>query len=162
MAKFILDKTIGAPPKKVEKRTNLQRIEYIMQVAQMTNVGSLDVPLDKEDPNGSSAMDTIADNSIPTPQQEYIYQSVRESINHMLNYLSKPREEQCIRMYFGIFNEGNKEPMTLEEIGNVYKVTRERIRQVIMKGLVKLQRRAKAQGLTLADFLQEDPSAQEA
>ena len=59
------------------------------------------------------------------------------------------QEESIIRMRFGI---DGVDPMTLEEVGNVYGLTRERIRQIEMKALRKLRVIAKNYGITVDDL----------
>ena len=69
--------------------------------------------------------------------------NVQERIAHMLRTLS-PREEKIIRMRFGM-EDGSEH--TLEEVGRVFSVTRERIRQIEAKALGKLRHPSRSQEL---------------
>jgi len=79
--------------------------------------------------------DFIEDKNVPSPSDTAIRRSLEESIASMLKHLN-PREERIIRMRFG-FEDGN--PRTLEEVGETFAVTRERIRQIEAKALRKLR-----------------------
>jgi RNA polymerase primary sigma factor len=79
--------------------------------------------------------DFIEDKALVSPSEAAISLSLRETMASMLKKLS-PREEKIIRMRFG-FEDGNQR--TLEEVGQVFAVTRERIRQIEAKALRKLR-----------------------
>jgi RNA polymerase primary sigma factor len=79
--------------------------------------------------------DFIEDKALVSPSEAAIDLSLKETMASMLKKLS-PREERIIRMRFG-FEDGN--PRTLEEVGEVFAVTRERIRQIEAKALRKLR-----------------------
>jgi len=79
--------------------------------------------------------DFIEDKALVSPSEAAINLSLKETMASMLMKLS-PREERIIRMRFG-FEDGN--PRTLEEVGQVFAVTRERIRQIEAKALRKLR-----------------------
>jgi len=79
--------------------------------------------------------DFIEDKALVSPSEAAIDLSLKETMASMLKKLS-PREERIIRMRFG-FEDGN--PRTLEEVGQVFAVTRERIRQIEAKALRKLR-----------------------
>jgi RNA polymerase primary sigma factor len=79
--------------------------------------------------------DFIEDKALVSPSEAAIDLSLKETMATMLKMLS-PREERIIRMRFG-FEDGN--PRTLEEVGEVFAVTRERIRQIEAKALRKLR-----------------------
>jgi len=79
--------------------------------------------------------DFIEDKALVSPSEAAISLSLRETMASMLKKLS-PREERIIRMRFG-FEDGNQR--TLEEVGQVFAVTRERIRQIEAKALRKLR-----------------------
>jgi len=79
--------------------------------------------------------DFIEDKALISPSEAAINLSLKETMASMLKKLS-PREERIIRMRFG-FEDGNQR--TLEEVGQVFAVTRERIRQIEAKALRKLR-----------------------
>lgn len=94
---------------------------------------SLETPVsDDEDTHLS---DLIEDKNTPVPQDSVIFRDLIEQLNKTLSTLT-PKEERVIRMRFGI---GEKYDHTLEEVGQVFDVTRERIRQIEAKALKKLK-----------------------
>lgn len=109
----------------------LEKVQTIMDVAQAT--ASLDTPVDDE---GETTMgDLVADYSAENPYQNLVKQANVEIVNSVLSTLST-KEADILRMRFGI---GADKPMTLEEVGKHYGVTRERIRQVENKAIRKLR-----------------------
>jgi RNA polymerase primary sigma factor len=95
---------------------------------------SMDMPLGEE--GDANLSDFVPDDKAPSPMDAALESSVRDKIQAMLAGLS-PREQKVVRMRFGI---GEKSDHTLEEVGLVFKVTRERIRQIEAKALDKLRR----------------------
>ncbi len=71
----------------------------------------------------------------PTPEAGLIYESLRKEIDRAILTLT-PREADVIRLYFGL--EG-QHPMTLEEIGEKFDLTRERVRQIKEKAIRRLK-----------------------
>ncbi|MEK7667072.1 MAG: RNA polymerase sigma factor RpoD/SigA, partial [Gemmatimonadota bacterium] len=90
---------------------------------------SLDAPLTPGEDN--KLLDYLPDEHNATPDEETFEHALTESIEKVLSSL-KEREAKILRLYFGL--EG-KEPMTLEEIGGLLGITRERVRQVKEKAL---------------------------
>ncbi|MGD0228944.1 MAG: RNA polymerase sigma factor RpoD [Syntrophorhabdales bacterium] len=102
---------------------------------------SLETPVsDDEDTHLS---DLIEDKNTPVPQDSVIFRDLIEQLDKILSTLT-PKEEKVIRMRFGI---GEKCDHTLEEVGQVFEVTRERIRQIEAKALRKLRHPTRAKRL---------------
>jgi RNA polymerase primary sigma factor len=111
---------------------------------------SLDAPLGDEE--ASSIGDLIEDEAAASPVESAILTNLGDHTRKVLATLT-PREEQILRMRFGI---GQKNDSTLEEVGNVFGVTRERIRQIEAKALRKL--RTASRSRNLEDFLDRSQS----
>jgi len=79
------------------------------------------------------------------PDAELIKESLKDEIRRVLKTLT-PREEEVIKMYFGIDRE---RPLTLEEIGDRLKLTRERVRQIKERALIRLRHQSRSQNLRL-------------
>jgi RNA polymerase primary sigma factor len=79
--------------------------------------------------------DLIEDKSAPKPENSVILLDLIDQLDRTLSTLT-PKEERVIRMRFGI---GEKYDHTLEEVGHVFELTRERIRQIEVKALKKLR-----------------------
>jgi len=94
---------------------------------------SFETPIGEEE--DAHLGDFIEDKAVISPSEAAINLSLNEKMASMLKKLS-PREERIIRMRFG-FEDGH--PRTLEEVGQVFAVTRERIRQIEAKALRKLR-----------------------
>jgi len=94
---------------------------------------SFETPIGEEE--DSHLGDFIEDKAVVSPSEAAMNLSLNEKMASMLKTLS-PREERIIRMRFG-FEDGNQR--TLEEVGQVFAVTRERIRQIEAKALRKLR-----------------------
>ena len=102
---------------------------------------SLETPIgDEED---SSLGDFIEDKKAVAPAEEVVNTKLSEQIASVLADLT-PREEQVLRKRFGI---GEKSDHTLEEVGKLFNVTRERIRQIEAKALRKLRHPVRSQTL---------------
>ena len=102
----------------------------------MKNAGrhiSMDAPLvEGED---SNLYDVIRSNESPNPDKSLILDSLRTEIERALETLT-PREADVIRLYFGL---GDQHAMTLEEIGETFDLTRERVRQIKEKEIRRLK-----------------------
>ena len=94
---------------------------------------SMDAPLvEGED---SNLYDVIRSNESPNPDKELILASLRTEIERALETLT-PREDDVVRLYFGL---GDQHAMTLEEIGETFDLTRERVRQIKEKAIRRLK-----------------------
>jgi RNA polymerase primary sigma factor len=94
---------------------------------------SLEAPVGDED--DSHLGDFLEDKSVIAPQEAVVARSLEDQVRKVLSTLS-PREEKVLRMRFGI---GARSDHTLEEVGQDFSVTRERIRQIEAKALRKLR-----------------------
>lgn len=102
---------------------------------------SLDAPLTPGEDN--KLLDYLPDNQNPGPDDETFERALSESIDEVLKTL-KEREAKILRLYFGL---DGKEPMTLEEIGGMMGITRERVRQIKEKALARLRHVSRARAL---------------
>ena len=94
---------------------------------------SMDAPLvEGED---SNLYDVLRSGESPNPDRELIIESLRTEIERSLETLT-PREADVVRLYFGL---GDQHPMTLEEIGETFDLTRERVRQIKEKAIRRLK-----------------------
>ncbi|HUL33440.1 MAG TPA: RNA polymerase sigma factor RpoD [Candidatus Eisenbacteria bacterium] len=109
----------------------VEKVRQTRKIAQ-TPV-SFETPIGEE--QDSHLGDFIEDKAVISPSEAAMNLSLKEKMSSVLKKLS-PREERIIRMRFG-FEDGN--PRTLEEVGQVFAVTRERIRQIEAKALRKLR-----------------------
>jgi RNA polymerase primary sigma factor len=108
-------------------------LEKVRKVMMVTNgTVSIETPIGDDE---SKLGDFIADPKAPSPFMELVGVSLKEEISKVLSTLT-PREEKVIRMRLGI---GEKTDYTLEEVGDVFGLTRERIRQIEAKALRKLK-----------------------
>jgi len=94
---------------------------------------SMDAPLiEGED---SNLYDVLRSGESPNPDRLLLHESLRIEIERALETLT-PREADVIRLYFGL---GDQNPMTLEEIGETFDLTRERVRQIKEKAIRRLK-----------------------
>ncbi len=110
---------------------SVEKVRQARKIAQTTI--SFETPIGEED--DAHLGDFIEDKAVVSPSDAAISLSLKETMASMLKKLNA-REERIIRMRFG-FEDGN--PRTLEEVGQVFAVTRERIRQIEAKALRKLR-----------------------
>ncbi len=117
----------------------LDKVKKVLKIAKEPI--SLETPIgDEED---SSLGDFIEDKKAVAPAEEVVNTKLSEQIATVLADLT-PREEQVLRKRFGI---GEKSDHTLEEVGKLFNVTRERIRQIEAKALRKLRHPVRSQVL---------------
>ena len=102
---------------------------------------SLDAPMSPGEDN--RLLDYLPDNMNPTPDEQIFEKALTESIEEALSYL-KEREAKILRLYFGL---DGADPMTLEEIGTLLGITRERVRQIKEKALSRLRHVSRARAL---------------
>ena len=93
---------------------------------------SLDASVD--DGNTTNLSELIASNDCYEPFQEFFNVNVKEILKSSLNQLTA-REREIIKLRFGLDNDG---PQTLEDIGRIFNITRERVRQIQKKAIIKL------------------------
>lgn len=102
---------------------------------------SLDAPITPGEDN--RLLDYLPDTEQPTPDEQAVGKALTEAVAASLGSL-KEREARILRLYFGI---DNSEPMTLEEIGVLLGITRERVRQIKEKALSRLRHVSRAKAL---------------
>ena len=117
----------------------LEKVRKVLKIAKEPI--SLETPVGDED--DSHLGDFIEDKAIKLPLDAAIQNNLREATTSVLSTLT-PREERVLRMRFGI---GMNTDHTLEEVGQQFSVTRERIRQIEAKGLRKLKHPSRSRKL---------------
>ena len=120
-------------------RMPLHKVRQTMKVAREPI--SLETPIGEED--GGHLGDLIEDEDAVQPLDAAIQSDLRDAVSRVLGSMT-PREERILRMRFGI---GTKSDHTLEQVGQVFSVTRERIRQIEAKALRKLKHPSRARAL---------------
>jgi len=102
---------------------------------------SMDAPLvEGED---SNLYDVLRSGESPNPDRELIHESLQTEIERALETLT-PREADVVRLYFGL---SDQHPMTLEEIGETFDLTRERVRQIKEKAIRRLKHTSRGKRL---------------
>jgi RNA polymerase primary sigma factor len=122
-----------ATPEEMAERldVDLSKVKNILKIAKEPL--SLDTPIGSSE--DSYLSDFIEDVNSLSPDEATAMESLRENLRNVLRTLS-PREELVLRMRFGIDTSID---LTLEEVGDNFAVTRERIRQIEAKALKKLK-----------------------
>lgn len=105
---------------------------------------SIDTPTGQKD-DSNKIIDYIVDESTITPDSLVSQESMLDDIKNMLEQLSQ-KERDVLILRFGLNNDGNKK--TLDEIGSIYGVSRERIRQIENRAISKLKKLCKNKNLT--------------
>jgi RNA polymerase primary sigma factor len=128
------------PPSAAEIAKELDMSESQVKVA-LKNSGrhlSMDAPF-KEGENDSNLYDVLSSDESPNPDDQLMKDSLSVEINRALDTLSQ-READVIRLNYGI---GNQPAMTLQEIGDMFDLSRERVRQIREKGIRRLKHQSK-------------------
>jgi RNA polymerase primary sigma factor len=146
-----LVRDLGREPttEEIAKRmdTSVEKVRKAFKL--MQDPISLETPIGE---SGDSQLgDLIEDKSTESPAARVITSNLREITGDVLQTLS-PREERVIRLRFGLDNEGHER--TLEEVGQNFNVTRERIRQIEAKALRKLRHPSRAR--VLKNFIESE------
>ncbi len=119
---------------------SVSKVRKVLKIAQEPI--SLETPIGEEE--DSHLGDFIEDKSIMNPAESVTFGNLREITDEVLATLT-PREEKVIKMRFGLGNTGSEH--TLEEVGQHFAVTRERIRQIEAKALRKLRHPSRSRRL---------------
>lgn len=98
---------------------------------------SMDASLTQDEDN--NMYDVLKSEDSPTPDKGLLYESLKTEVNRVIATLP-PREADILKLYFGL---DSKHPMTLEEIGEKFDLTRERVRQIKEKALRRLKHTSK-------------------
>ena len=117
--------------------------EVKQSLAQNGRHVSMDAPLVEGDESSSSMYDVMVGDSLPSPETNLVLESLRSDIRRSLTSLTS-RESEVVSMFYGL--EG-KTPMSLEEIGVKFDLTRERVRQIKEKAIRRLKQTSKNKSL---------------
>ncbi len=116
-----------------EMELDVEKVEHIMKIKQ--DIHSLDQSV-RDDDEDSVLGDFVEDEDTISPEESAAGQLLKEQVKDLLGSLSE-REQKIIRLRFGLEDGKNH---TLEEVGQEFSVTRERIRQIEAKALAKLRK----------------------
>ncbi len=123
-----------------EMEIEVDKVEHIMKIKQ--DISSLDASI-RDDEEDSVLADFIEDEDTVSPEESATNQLLKEQVKDMLGALTE-REQKIIKLRFGL-EDGKSH--TLEEVGQEFAVTRERIRQIEAKALAKLRKHRDAKKL---------------
>ena len=116
-------------------KMDVDKVDYVMRIKQ--DIASLDASVGKEGDDEDSVLgDFVEDEERASPEDSAANQILKEQLSEIIATLTD-REQKIIRLRFGI---GGGRPHTLQEVGNEFDVTRERIRQIEAKALSKLRK----------------------
>ncbi len=119
-----------------------EKVEYVMKIKQ--DITSLDAGVGRDDGEDDTVLgDFIEDEDAASPEESAANQLLKEQVQDILEVLTE-REQKILKMRFGL-DDGKSH--TLEEVGQEFSVTRERIRQIEAKALAKLRKHKDAKKL---------------
>lgn len=133
-----INKTFAKLEQEFEREPNAEEIAEALDITEaevkesMKNAGrhvSMDAPLTQDEDN--NMYDVLKSDEVVTPETELLYESLKKEIDRAISTLT-PREADVVRLYFGL---NGSHPMTLEEIGEKFDLTRERVRQIKEKAI---------------------------
>jgi RNA polymerase primary sigma factor len=101
----------------------------------------MDASLNQDEDN--NMYDVLKSDDTPTPDKELLYESLKLEINRLISTIPQ-READVLKLYFGL---DSKHPHTLEEIGEKFDLTRERVRQIKEKAIRRLKHTSKCKNL---------------
>jgi RNA polymerase primary sigma factor len=130
-----LEQIFEREPNAIEIAGELELTENEVKESQR-NAGrhvSMDAPLIQDEDN--NMYDVVRNDDAPTPETGLLYESLRKEIERAVETLTQ-RESDVVKLYFGL---GEGHPMTLEEIGEKFDLTRERVRQIKEKAIRRLK-----------------------
>ncbi|MCH8299932.1 MAG: sigma-70 family RNA polymerase sigma factor [Candidatus Marinimicrobia bacterium] len=138
-----LEQGFQRPPNEAEIAEKLEMTpEEVSDTIMMSKRhNSLDAPFRSGEEN--SLIDVVEDSGQAPPDDELMFESLKNEIQQALDTL-KEREQEVIRMYFGIEREY---PLTLNEIGEEFHLTRERVRQIKEKAILRLRHKSRSSKL---------------
>jgi RNA polymerase primary sigma factor len=138
-----LEKRYGREPSMTEVADSMEMTDYEVADVLKTSARhlSLDEPFKEEE--GNNLLDVLESDRYAPPDDTLMQESLKDEIDKVLVTL-KPREAEIIRLYFGL--EGDR-PLTLEEIGEHFQLTRERVRQIKEKALRRMRHRSRLEPL---------------
>lgn len=138
-----LEKKFGREPSMEEIADKMELSAFEVADVMKTSARhlSLDEPFKEEE--GNSLLDVLESDRYAPPDDNLMQESLQVEIDKVLSTL-KAREAEIIRLYFGL--DGDR-PLTLEEIGEHFKLTRERVRQIKEKALRRLRHRSRLEPL---------------
>ena len=138
-----LQQELGREPtvEEIAEGMDISREEVAKTLSISQSHLSLDAPLTPGEDN--KLLDYLPDTQNAGPDEETFERALTDSIEAVLSTL-KDREARILRLYFGL---DGKEPMTLEEIGSMMGITRERVRQIKEKALARLRHVSRARAL---------------
>lgn len=137
-----INKAYARLEQEFEREPNPEEIAGLLEISEnevkesMRNSGrhiSMDAPLVQDEDN--TMYDVLRSDDTPTPETALLYDSLRREIDRAISTLT-PREADVVRYYFGL---NGSHPMTLEEIGEKFDLTRERVRQIKEKAIRRLK-----------------------
>lgn len=137
-----INKTYAKLEQEFEREPNAKEIAEVLDITEaevkesMKNAGrhvSMDAPLVQDEDN--NMYDVLKSDEVVTPETQLLYESLRKEIDRAISTLTQ-READVVRLYFGL---NGSHPMTLEEIGEKFDLTRERVRQIKEKAIRRLK-----------------------
>ncbi|HMM10829.1 MAG TPA: sigma-70 family RNA polymerase sigma factor [Bacteroidales bacterium] len=145
-----INKAYAKLEQEYEREPNSEEIADMLEITEtevkesLKNAGrhiSMDAPLVQDEDN--TMYDVLRSEESVTPETELLYESLRKEIDRAISTLT-PREADVIRLYFGL---NGSHPMTLEEIGEKFDLTRERVRQIKEKAIRRLKHTSRSKML---------------
>jgi RNA polymerase primary sigma factor len=140
-----LEQLFERPPSADELAEHLEiSVEDVRQ--SLANTGrhiSMDAPLMEGEENSSSMYDVLPNDAMPSPETGLNKESLRKEIERSLSTLTG-REGDVVRLYYGL---NGRQPLTLEEIGDLFDLTRERVRQIKEKAIRRLKHTSRSRML---------------
>jgi RNA polymerase primary sigma factor len=137
-----INKTLSELEQKFEREPSVQEVAFTLELApddvkeSLKTAGrhvSMDAPLQQGEEG--NMYEVLLNKDTPSPDKGLLTDSLRKEIERVLSTLTF-REANIIRLYFGL---NGKHPHTLEEIGEVFNLTRERVRQIKEKAIKRLK-----------------------
>lgn len=124
-----------------ELEMDIEEVDYALKISGRHI--SVDAPIKQGEENKNSLLDIMPNDKQPTPDTTLMSESLKREIQNSLSTLTE-REAEVIKLYFGIERENS---LTLEEIGELLNLTRERVRQIKEKALIRLRHSSRSNNL---------------
>ncbi|MFB6215041.1 MAG: RNA polymerase sigma factor RpoD/SigA [Candidatus Bipolaricaulia bacterium] len=111
-----------------------EKVRHAKKTAQRTT--SLDKPLNEEGRESNVLGDILPDNNLPNPEEESLQALLKDQLKQLLHEVLTDRERRVVQLRYGL---EDYHPRTLNEVGKVFGISRERVRQIQKKAINKLK-----------------------